>query len=65
MIISNKMSLYVYVPDHNLRSDMQAHVNNRRWTDSGFDLLSPLTILSFQPGWWVEPPADAGAMWKT
>jgi len=42
------MSLYVYVPDHNLRSDMQAHVNNRRWTDSGFDLLSPLTILCFQ-----------------
>jgi dUTP pyrophosphatase len=27
---------------------MQAHVNNRRWTDSGFDLLSPEMILSFQ-----------------
>jgi dUTP pyrophosphatase len=42
------MSLYVYVPDQNLRSDMQDHVNNRRWTDSGFDLLSPEMVLSFQ-----------------
>lgn len=48
MILINKMSLYVYVPDQNLRSDMRAHVNNRRWTDSGFDLLSPEMILSFQ-----------------
>ena len=44
----NKMSLYVYVPDHTLRSDMQEHVKNRRWTDSGFDLLSPEMILYFQ-----------------
>jgi len=42
------MSLYVYVPDQNLRSDMQERVNNRRWTDSGFDLLSPEMTLSFQ-----------------
>lgn len=42
------MSLYVYVPNENLRSDMKAHVNNRRWTDSGFDLLSPEMLLSFQ-----------------
>lgn len=48
MILNNKMSLYVYVPDLNLRSDMKAHVNNRRWTDSGFDLLSPEMILNFQ-----------------
>jgi len=46
--MNNKMSLYVYVPDHTLRSDMQEHVKNRRWTDSGFDLLSPEMILHFQ-----------------
>jgi dUTPase len=48
MILNNNMSLYVYVPDENLRSDMRAHVNNRRWTDSGFDLLSPEMTLGFQ-----------------
>lgn len=42
------MSLYVYVPNENLRSDMKEHVKNRRWTDSGFDLLSPEMLLSFQ-----------------
>ena len=42
------MSLYVYVPDHTLRSDMQEHLKKRRWTDSGFDLLSPEMILYFQ-----------------
>ena len=48
MILHNKMSLYVYVPDENLRSDMQTHVNNRRWTDSGFDLLSPQMVVNFE-----------------
>jgi dUTP pyrophosphatase len=42
------MSLYVFVPDQVLRSDMQNHVNSRRWTDSGFDLLSPEMILNFR-----------------
>lgn len=42
------MSLYVYVPDVNLRSDMQSYANNRRKTDSGFDLLSPEMVLNFQ-----------------
>lgn len=41
------MSLYVYVPDLNLRNAMTAHLNNRRWSDSGFDLLSPQMNLSF------------------
>jgi dUTPase len=41
------MSLYVYVPDHALRDAMSVHLNNRRWSDSGFDLLSPYTILAF------------------
>ncbi len=41
------MSLYVYVPDENLRAAMEQHTNTRRWTDSGFDLLSPRTYLNF------------------
>jgi len=41
------MSLYVYVPDVNLREDVKQHVLNRRMTDSGFDLLSPYTVLQF------------------
>ena len=41
------MSLYIYVPDPNLRSDMKEHIEKRRWTDSGFDLLSLRTFLDF------------------
>ena len=41
------MSLYIYVPDQNLRTAMENHLNQRRWTDSGFDLLSPATYLDF------------------
>lgn len=41
------MSLYIYVPDENLRTDMEDHIENRRWTDSGFDLLSPPMVLDF------------------
>ena len=41
------MSLYVFVKDVNLREDMKSHVEKRRWTDSGFDLLSPETFLDF------------------
>ena len=42
------MSLYVYVPNENLRSDMEEHLTKRRWTDSGFDLLSPEMTLDFR-----------------
>lgn len=42
------MSLYIYVPDENLRTDMEDHIKNRRWTDSGFDLLSPPMVLDFR-----------------
>jgi len=42
------MSLYIYVPNENLRSDMREHVTKRRWTDSGFDLISPEFNLDFQ-----------------
>jgi hypothetical protein len=41
------MSLYVFVPDQELRNAMNAHLANRRWSDSGFDLLSPKITLSF------------------
>jgi len=58
--IHNKMSLYVYVPDENLRIDMQTHVNNRRWTDSGFDLLSPgMTLVFDNKHYGVEMPLGA------
>jgi dUTP pyrophosphatase len=41
------MSLFVFVKDANLREDMKSHLEKRRWTDSGFDLLSPETFLDF------------------
>lgn len=41
------MSLYVYVADELLRMDMRDHLQSRRWTDSGFDLLSPYQTLNF------------------
>jgi dUTP pyrophosphatase len=42
------MSLYIYVPDENLRADMRAHLfNKHRKTDSGFDLLCPEMSLDF------------------
>lgn len=41
------MSLYIWIPDEKLRTDMKQHVLNRRWTDSGFDLLCPAMKLDF------------------
>jgi dUTPase len=41
------MSLYLWIPDVNLREAMRAHVNNRRPTDSGVDLLCPEMTLDF------------------
>ena len=41
------MSLYVFFQDPNLREDMHDHLAKRRWTDSGFDLMSPETYLNF------------------
>lgn len=41
------MSLYVYVSDEVLRMDMRDHLQTRRWTDSGFDLLSPYQVVDF------------------
>jgi dUTPase len=45
--ICNSMSLYIYVRDSKLRSDMQEHTSKRRSTDSGVDLLSPQLTLDF------------------
>jgi dUTPase len=41
------MSLYLWIPDPNLREAMRAHLNNRRPTDSGVDLLCPHMVLDF------------------
>lgn len=42
------MSLYIYVPDEILRSQMREHLNTKhRKTDSGFDLLCPAMVLDF------------------
>ena len=41
------MSLHVYVHDQNLRNAMREQLANRRWTDSGFDLLCPQQTLYF------------------
>lgn len=41
------MSLYVYVPDPNLRQKMESQLLSRRWGDSGFDIPSLETRLTF------------------
>jgi len=45
-IHTNKMSLYLYIADNNLRNMMYDHLQTRRSTDSGLDLLCPDTTLS-------------------
>jgi dUTP pyrophosphatase len=40
-------TLYLWIPDPNLRQDMQVHLQNRRPTDSGVDLLCPEHRWSF------------------
>jgi dUTPase len=42
------MSLFVYVIDPTLRLKFKEHLESRRWTDSGFDILSPK--FEFSPG---------------
>jgi dUTPase len=44
------MSLYVYVINPDLREKFREHITNRRWSDSGFDLLSPSISLDFSNG---------------
>lgn len=38
------MSLYIYVIDKELRQKFRNHLEARRWTDSGFDLLCPQIV---------------------
>jgi len=42
------MSLYIYVIDPALREKFREHLVKRRYTDSGFDLLSPEMTLNFE-----------------
>ena len=42
------MSLYVYIENPNVRSVMETQLLNRRWTESGFDIVSPSTTLDFK-----------------
>lgn len=41
------MSLYLYFPNDELRAMMRKHAQDRRPTDSGFDLMCPAHILKF------------------
>ena len=60
-----KMSLYLWIPDPNLRQAMREHTANRRATDSGVDLIcghhvfpiSPRTTwpVRFAPVAWLQP----------
>jgi dUTPase len=43
------MSLYLWIPDPNLRQAMREHVANRRTTDSGVDLLCPYHLFCNLP----------------
>ena len=44
------MSLYIYVIDPSLRQKFRDHVEKRRSTDSGVDLLCPAMTLDFSDG---------------
>jgi dUTPase len=44
------MSLYIYVIDSELRQKFREHLEKRRWTDSGFDVLCPAMTLDFSKG---------------
>lgn len=44
------MSLYIYVINPVLRQKFREHLNNRRWTDSGFDLLCPRLSVDLPEG---------------
>jgi len=48
------MSLYVHVIDPALREKFREHLSKRRWTDSGFDLLSPEFKFTFASGFGIE-----------
>lgn len=43
------MSLYLWIPDNQLRQGMREHIANRRPTDSGVDLLCPYHLFCNLP----------------
>jgi dUTPase len=43
------MSLYLWIPDEQLRQAMREHIANRRSTDSGVDLICPHHVFSNLP----------------
>jgi dUTPase len=43
------MSLYLWIPDNQLREAMRAHTANRRVTDSGVDLICPYHLFCNLP----------------
>ena len=45
-----KMSLYLYFPNEELRAMMRKHAEDRRPTDSGFDLMCPEQVVPFSQG---------------
>lgn len=48
MRVLKEMSLYVYVENPNVRSVMENQLLKRRWTDSGFDIVSSPITLDFK-----------------
>ena len=48
------MSLYVYVIDDELRQKFRDHLSKRRFTDSGFVLLSPEFKINVASGFGIE-----------
>ena len=44
-----RMSLYLWIPNEQLRQAMREHVANRRHTDSGVDLLCPPHVFANLP----------------
>jgi dUTP pyrophosphatase len=41
----NKMSLYLWIANPRQRSEMKTHLLQRRWTDSGLDIISSELVL--------------------
>lgn len=48
-MVRKMTTLYLWIPDPNLRQDMKEHLVNRRATDSGVDLLCPRHVFSNLP----------------
>jgi dUTP pyrophosphatase len=49
------MSLYVYISNAKLREQAKEQLLSRRWTDSGFDILTPSHEFYFSSGHLARP----------